>query len=172
MKTITKPNQNQKPVLTGEEADPIALKQAAEWTRNYRERYPNEVISYFFGINIIKEIIHQEGCIGLRIYYANSKPLSSFQKFVLSISNFLRTIVSAEGEKHLIVVGSDKFGNDQLPGDSNSLGNDESDRQTEKEETSKKMMYSSESSLKQYIIAEQASPCPGPGCPKNQLSVS
>lgn len=172
METVNKPPHNQKPVLTGEEADPIDLKQAAEWTRNYRERYPNEVISYFFGINIIKEIIHQEGCIGLRIYYANSKPLNSLQKFVLSISNFLRTIVSAEGEKHLIVVGSDKFGNDQLPGDSSSLENDELERQAEKEETSEKMMYSSKRLTQQYIIAEQASPCPGPGCPKNELSDS
>lgn len=172
METINNPSQDQKPVLTGEEADPIDLKQAAEWTRNYRERYPNEVISYFFGINIIKEIIHQEGCIGLRIYYANSKPLNSFQKFVLLISNFLRTIVNAEGEKHLIVVGSDKFGNDQLPGDSSSLGNDQSALKKENEESSKKVMYSSEKRVQQYIIAEQASPCPGPGCPKNALSTS
>ena len=110
-----KPSQEPRPVLTGEEANPISLKEAAAWTAHYRERFPDEVISYFFGINIINEIIKQEGCVGLRVYYANSKPLNGFQKFIVAISNFLRrTIANADGEKHLIVVGSDSHGNDSF----------------------------------------------------------
>jgi hypothetical protein len=171
METVEKQsNQNERPVLTGEEADPIDLKKAAEWTANYRERYPDEVISYFFGINIIKEILSQEGCMGLRIYYANSKPLSSFQKFMLSISNFLRHISNAAGEKHLIIVGSDSNGHDQLPnGGIEDLKNRNNNIEAKSYATTQNAMYSGESN-QEHIIAEQASPCPGAGCPKNALT--
>lgn len=168
------PSYPQRPVLTGEEADPISLKKAAEWTAHYRERYPNEVISYFFGINIINEIIRQEGCVGLRVYYANSKPLNSFQKFVMAISNFLRkTIANAEGEKHLIVVGSDQHGNDQLPENGHKNLEEKTDKETlDSGGTQKSVLYAGGKVPQHYIIAEQALPCPGPGCPKNQLTDS
>ncbi len=165
-----KPSQEPRPVLTGEEANPISLKQAAAWTAHYRERFPDEVISYFFGINIINEIIKQEGCVGLRVYYANSKPLNSFQKFIIGISNFLRrTIANAEGEKHLIVVGSDAHGNDQLPEDGRKRLSD--NEAINEGETKKSVLYAG-GPPQHYIIAEQALPCPGPGCPKNQLTGS
>lgn len=172
-KTENNPSRDPKPVLTGEEADPISLKQAAEWTANYRARFPNEVISYFFGMNIINEILRQEGCVGLRVYYANSKALNSFQKIILAISNFLRkTIANAEGEKHLIVVGSDKYGNDQLPTNGDrELRRRDSDKIEETVER-KSALYSGESELEKYTIAEQALPCPGPGCPANKLTSS
>ena len=165
-----KPSQQPRPVLTGEEAKPISLKQAAAWTANYRERFPNEVISYFFGINIINEIIKQEGCVGLRVYYANSKPLTGFQKFIIGISNFLRrSVANADGEKHLIVVGSDAHGNDQLPDNGRDRLSD--NEPINEGETKKSVLYAS-GPPQQYIIAEQALPCPGPGCPKNQLTDS
>src|SRR5690606_11458795 len=109
-------------------------------------------------------------CMGLRIYYANSKPLSSFQKFILSISNFLRHISDAVGEKHLIVVGSDKHGHDQLPkGGGDDLKNREGNIEAKNYATAQNSMYSGGGN-QEHIIAEQASPCPGAGCPKNELT--
>jgi len=168
------PSQEPRPVLTGEEADPISLEQAAAWTSYYRERYPDEVVSYFFGINIINEITRQDGCVGLRVYYANSKPLSSFQKFIVSISNFLRkTVANAEGEKHLIVVGADRYGHDQLPENGHKSLRGKSDMEGfDTGVTKRSVMYAGEKTPEHYTIAEQATPCPGPGCPKNQLTGS
>jgi len=55
----------------------IDLKTATKWTRYSRQRHPNETISHLFGRDIIDKILSQQDCAGLRIYYANSKPLTN-----------------------------------------------------------------------------------------------
>ena len=180
METLEKrSDRDQKPVLTGEEGAEIGIRQAAEWTANYRDRYPGETISYFFGQNLIRSILEQEGCVGLRVYYANAKPLNAWQKFFLTVGNFIRNeIGNAEGEKHLIIVGANKCGHDQLPGkeyDENCDGTTRKAlsyiREEDQEEEKMSVIASVTGEERQNIIMEQATPCPGsPNCPKNQLT--
>lgn len=104
-------------VLTGKEGSEIALAVAAEWTKHYRQRNPGEAISHFFGNDILHTILGQSECAGIRIYYANSKPLTGWQRFIMSIANFLRTtIAGAVGDPHVIITGVSCDGCDMLPG--------------------------------------------------------
>lgn len=149
--------------ITGKEGDPITLKTAAQWTRNYRQTNPNETISHFFGNEILNQILSQQGNMGIRIYYSNSLRLNGWQRFVLAISNFLRkTIADAEGEKHLILAGVAIDGSDQLP-----------DCHCEDNSPRTLMASSEEVGDQNFILGQQAMPCPGaPGCPKNVLTDS
>ena len=81
-----------KPVITGREGGPIKLDEAASWTKNYRERHPGETISQFFGKEILERILAQEGCLGIRFYYA----------------------LNHEGKKHLVITGVVSDGSDQI----------------------------------------------------------
>lgn len=77
--------------FTGNEAEEFPLETAAEWTKNYRETInPGDVHAHFFGKNIIQKILDQEGCMGIRIYYA----------------------LDESGKKQLIIVGADAEEND------------------------------------------------------------
>ena len=99
MKTISqnltnsnKMETNEKCLITGREGGPIKLDVAASWTKNYREKHPGENISQFFGKDILEVILKQEGCLGIRFYYANDHA----------------------GKRHLIIVGVNADGTDQL----------------------------------------------------------
>ena len=81
-----------KPVITGCEGGPIKLDEAASWTKNYRDKHPGETISQFFGKEILERILAQEGCLGIRFYYA----------------------VDHAGKKHLVITGVVSDGNDQI----------------------------------------------------------
>ncbi len=56
--------------FTGREDHSITLTTAAEWTRNYRTANPSATKGHFYGKNAIEAILAQEGCVGIRIYYA------------------------------------------------------------------------------------------------------
>jgi len=56
--------------FTGNEAEKFPLVTATEWTKNYRKANPNGIKAHFFGMNIIKEILAQPTCVGIRCYYA------------------------------------------------------------------------------------------------------
>lgn len=73
--------------------DPISLETAKAWTANYRSKYPEEVKAHFFGSEIIKNILAQSDCIGIRMYYA----------------------IDDLGGKQIILVGVDSKGNNQEP---------------------------------------------------------
>jgi hypothetical protein len=59
--------------FTGTEGEAIELAQAAAWTANYRKQnaeVANAAKAHFFGREILKQILEQEGCMGIRMYYA------------------------------------------------------------------------------------------------------
>jgi hypothetical protein len=73
--------------FTGNESHIITLTEATEWTKNYRESVPLEtpkIKAHFFGINKLNQILSQEGCVGIRAYYA----------------------IDDDGEKQLVLVGA------------------------------------------------------------------
>ena len=146
------------PPLTGREGSEINLNVAAEWTKYHRDRTPGGVISQLFGQDILKRILNQPNCIGIRIYYANSKPISSWQRFVLSIARFLAG--NTDGEVHLIISGVTQYGMDQLPAGT-----------TEVVEAFSLSASSTASASSSTILGEQSIPCPGGvGCPQNTLT--
>ena len=148
--------QERKTVLTGKEGAEIDIKVAIEWTRNHRERNPGGVISQFFGRELLEKVLSQQDCIGLRFYYANSKPASGWQRFITKL--FPRS----EGEKHLIITGVNLFGQDQLP----SSG-------THVETFALKTTSATSGSSTSGTLVEQSVPCPGGvGCPQNVLTGS
>ncbi|MEC4004878.1 hypothetical protein OX283_009445 [Flavobacterium sp. SUN052] len=46
----------------------ISKKQAKDLIKAYDIKFPGEVISSFIGANNVKNILAQEGCIGIKIY--------------------------------------------------------------------------------------------------------
>jgi len=127
--------------ITGREGGPIKLDVAASWTKNYREKNPGQTISQFFGKHILENILKQEGCLGIRFYYAQDN----------------------EGKKHLIIAGVNSDGSDQT--------NEEycDDRGVAIKVAAP--VGGSLPTHKMYEVGDQSSPCPGsPGCPKGILA--
>ena len=56
--------------FTGNEDHSITLELASKWTKNYRTAHPRDLKGHFFGKRAIQDILNQEGCVGIRIYYA------------------------------------------------------------------------------------------------------
>ena len=146
--------QERTPVLTGKEGAEIDIKVATEWTRHHRHRHPGGVVSQFFGRELLEKVLQQPDCVGLRFYYANSKPLTGWQKFIN------KCFPKSEGEKHLIIAGVNKDGKDQLPSSDNHL-------QAFALQTTAAASGASTSGT----LVEQSVPCPGsPSCPQNALT--
>jgi hypothetical protein len=156
--------QENRSVITGEEGGPIDFEQAASWTANHRHRHPNETVSQFFGEKILNTILNQEGCKGIRIYYANSQRLTGWQKFFVSVGNFfIKVVANAEGEKKFVITGVTADGEDQLPGDPHKdvAGGSESIKTFKLSATAPVM----------NVLGDQSYPCPGSGgCPKGGLA--
>jgi hypothetical protein len=79
--------------------DPIDLITAKAWATNYRLKNPNTTRGHFFGNEIINQILNEEGCIGIRMYYG----------------------IDEKGNKQLMLVGVDSNGEDLLPSLGESL---------------------------------------------------
>jgi hypothetical protein len=81
--------------FTGNEVHDISLELAATWTANYRDTItPPETIAHYFGGAALESILAQEGCVGIRLYYA----------------------LDDSGQKQIIVVGVNEAGNDLYEG--------------------------------------------------------
>ena len=81
--------------FTGNENHDIPLATASEWTKNYRDASPSGVtLAHYFGQEAINSVLAQEGCVGLRFYYA----------------------INDQGQKELIIVGVDASENDLYQG--------------------------------------------------------
>lgn len=78
----------------GSEAENFPLETAAKWTKNYREANPAGLKAHFFGKIILKDILNQEGCVGIRVYYA----------------------IDDNGVQQMIMVGADAHENDLFEG--------------------------------------------------------
>lgn len=76
----------------GTEGAAIPLKTGGEMTAKYRGNNPGDRKGHFFGKDILRQILTQEGCMGIRMYYAEN----------------------ADGEKELVIVGADANENDML----------------------------------------------------------
>lgn len=77
----------------GDEGGPLPLETATQWIRNYRDGNPDQLQAHFFGNEIIKQLLAEEGCVGIRIYYA----------------------LDENGQRQLLLVGTDSKGEDLLP---------------------------------------------------------
>lgn len=88
--------------VDGTVGDPISLATAKQWTANYRETASNEILGHYFGFEIIQQILSQEGCVGIRIYYA----------------------INDAGVKQLLLVGVDAGGENLLPLEGAKLSDD------------------------------------------------
>jgi hypothetical protein len=149
--------------INGQEGAPIELNLAAQWTKNHRHRNPKDIISQFFGREILNTILSQEDCLGIRIYYANDQKLNGWQKFWISVSNFLLSVIAnVGGQLHFIITGVTADGQDQLP-DNNKV--------SEAKPPAGVQTFKLMKAEKQNVVGEQAMPCPGTaGCPQNILT--
>lgn len=80
----------------GSEAGRIDLKTAKEMVGRWmnQQHSPDVVRAHLFGRNVIDEILAQPSCVGIRIYYA----------------------LDSKDQKQLVIVGTDKDGNNIIPG--------------------------------------------------------
>jgi hypothetical protein len=102
-KTELIPSENESPVnnrigaveFNGSEGGELDLPTAKKWTANFRSKNASsdEILAHYFGFEIIQQILKQEGCVGIRIYYA----------------------LDERGEKKLLLVGVDSNGENLLP---------------------------------------------------------
>jgi hypothetical protein len=57
--------------FTGNENHNISLTDASALTANFRTGKPaNTILGFFYGKQAIQNILNQEDCVGIRIYYA------------------------------------------------------------------------------------------------------
>ncbi|MFY7668550.1 MAG: hypothetical protein ACOVQG_07385 [Crocinitomicaceae bacterium] len=79
----------------GNEGKVVSLEEAAIWTANFRNSIqPGETIAHFIGKNKLLELLEQENCVGVRIYYG----------------------LDENGEENLVFVGADEDENDLVDG--------------------------------------------------------
>ena len=81
--------------FNGNEGEFVTLNDASRWTANYRNTIqPGDTIAEFQGKDKLLELLNQEGCVGIRFYYA----------------------INDEGNKILVLVGADCDENDMENG--------------------------------------------------------
>jgi hypothetical protein len=77
---------------------PITLETAKRWTANYKGENAGDTEAHFFGNEIIKQILAEEGAVGIRLYYA----------------------IDDSGRKQILLVGTNVKGQDLLPSSSSN----------------------------------------------------
>lgn len=128
------------PVLTGKEGKEFDVETSANWTKNYREKHPDETVSHFFGKEIVQKILDQDGCMGVRIYHANDE----------------------QGKKHVIIVGADQHGNDIHP----HVEKDGKMMHVSLSKSEMREVKAPEAVQTGGVVGEMSTPCPGgKGCP-------
>lgn len=81
--------------FNGNEGSVVTLKQASDWTTEYRSTIsPGDTIAQFYGRDKIEQILDQEGCMGIRIYHG----------------------IDEDGKRILILVGADRNEDDMETG--------------------------------------------------------
>jgi hypothetical protein len=57
--------------FTGDEKHRIGLSEAAQLTAGYRQSAETDaILGFFFGKTALANVLKQDGCVGIRIYYA------------------------------------------------------------------------------------------------------
>lgn len=56
--------------FNGTEGDAITLAAGAVMTARFRTNYPNQARARFFGRDLLLQILNQQGCKGIRFYFA------------------------------------------------------------------------------------------------------
>jgi hypothetical protein len=87
---------------TGNENHDISLNEAADLTQRFRENLPiiDHTIAEYFGKSALEELLDQNGCVGIRIYYG----------------------IDIEMKKRLVIVGVNNEGNDLYEGNLMEVG--------------------------------------------------
>lgn len=57
-------------IFSGAESDSIVLDTSKQWLAHYNSNNPAGIQAHFFGHQIIKQILSQNGCVGIRCYCA------------------------------------------------------------------------------------------------------
>jgi hypothetical protein len=78
-------------MFTGNEGEDFPLETAAVWTENWRNQYPDATRAFVYGREWLLDILGQDDCVGIRIYYA----------------------LDENGDNKLILVGVNEDGDDQ-----------------------------------------------------------
>lgn len=79
--------------FNGSEGDPIPLDMANRWIARFKNASPSGTQAHFFGHEIIQEILAQDGCTGIRIYYG----------------------IDDSGNRQLMLVGATSDGSNIIP---------------------------------------------------------
>jgi hypothetical protein len=81
--------------FTGNEEHSVTLAAASAMTKNYRDTVSaNATIAHYFGKSELQSLLNQDGCVGVRAYYA----------------------ITSEGAKQLVLVGVNSSENDLYEG--------------------------------------------------------
>lgn len=59
--------------INKDSSEVITLPEAETYTHSFQEAYPQEIKAFFAGSNKLKQVLEQEGCIGIRIYMGLDK---------------------------------------------------------------------------------------------------
>lgn len=84
------------PTYNGSDGGRIDLATARQRAQNHRTANPADLLSHYFGREILDQILQQRGCTGIRVYHA----------------------INDKQEKQLMVVGVDNKGSNMLPASS------------------------------------------------------
>jgi hypothetical protein len=93
------------PKYDGTDSGPIDLETAREWAANYRKAFPGQTLAHYFGADIVKKILAEQDCSGIRIYYA----------------------IDDKGKKQLLIVGADSKGDNLLPAEGSARSGDDNE---------------------------------------------
>jgi len=81
--------------FNGNEGEGIPLELAKDWTKKWREsKNPEDANAFFFGREKLQEILNQNDCKGIRVYFG----------------------INDDNQKALILVGAEADENDQTTG--------------------------------------------------------
>jgi hypothetical protein len=78
--------------FNGTEGGAISLAEGAALTKEHRLRNPTALKARFFGKDVINQILDQEGCMGIRVYFGQD----------------------GDGNRQLVLAGADSDENDLL----------------------------------------------------------
>ncbi|WP_297510051.1 hypothetical protein [Flavobacterium sp.] len=64
----------------------ISVEQAKKMITLFAEKFPNQTVSSFIGGDNVKNILEQEGCIGIRIYNGYNEELEKISLIMVGVN--------------------------------------------------------------------------------------